>query len=449
MNEEWATLDAVTTIEACTTVIPGPRSLTLAQTLRQFEARNITFLSDEYPIFWASASGATVTDVDQNRYLDLSSAFGVANVGHTNARVLAALTNQAQLLMHGMGDVHPTEIRTQLLARLASVTPGRLAQSFLGCNGSDAVETARKTAWLVTQRPGSLSFTGAYHGLSYGTLDLIGIERFATPFSSQLSPSLQQRLPYPTAGSMSLDAALTMLETTLQQHPEIGMLIIEPIAGRAGTLVPIPGYLSGMRKLADRFGVVLVFDEIYTGFGRTGRWFACEHEAVIPDLLCLGKALGGGMPLSAVIGLPEIMDAWPASTGEALHTSTFLGNPLACASALAVLDEIERLSLPERAEHLGLLLGHRLRGIAEQLKALLGHDVEARGQGMMWALDLHDAHLAHRTVIAALHRGLLLLQQGAQGTALAITPPLIISHHQLERALELLSDALAAAQKGR
>ncbi len=190
-------------------------------------------------------------------------------------------------------------------------------------------------------------------------------------------------------------------------------------------------------ELCTEFGVLLVFDEIYTGFGRTGTLFACEREGVTPDILCIGKAMGNGFPISATIARASIMDAWPRSSGEALHTSTYLGNPMGCAAALANIAEIERGGLPGRAAEMGVLLEKHLRALCAQDKA-----VAVRGRGLMWGLELHSARDASSAVMRTLERGVILLQAGPDGNVLSITPPLTIAQAQLECALEVLAECI-------
>jgi 4-aminobutyrate aminotransferase-like enzyme len=185
--------------------------------------------------------------------------------------------------------------------------------------------------------------------------------------------------------------------------------------------------------LCDERGVVLIFDEIYTGFGRTGAWFACEAEAVVPDLLCVGKALGGGFPLAATIGTPAVMDAWPRSTGEALHTATFIGNPLACAAALATLDELERLDLIARVRDRGPACGM----VLERFRAYPAV-VDVRGIGYLWAIEFTSAEVANRVVVDALAQGVIVLQSGPTGTSITLAPPLVIGDDQLARALDIV-----------
>jgi 4-aminobutyrate aminotransferase-like enzyme len=417
-------------LEQIVTPIPGPRSRELARLLATYEAPGVTYLADDYPVFWESARGAVVVDVDGNRYLDLTSAFGVAASGHTNPAVVEAIERQARTLIHGMGDVHPTEVRTRLLERLAALAPGNLTKSFLSTSGAEAVEFALKTALLATGKSRFLAYHGAYHGLTLGALEVIGIDKFRAPFA----PLIAERatfLPYPGAETTA-DAALEAVRHALRVDPDVGAIVLEPIQGRGGVIVPPDGFLSGLRALCDERGLLLILDEIYTGLGRTGTWFACEREHVVPDLLCLGKALAGGVPLSATIGTPRVIDAWPRSAGEALHTSTFLGNPLACAAALANLEELERRDV------LGLVRA-REPVLARRLDALRAHAsvVDARGRGFLWAVEFRDGALANRIVVRALARGLVLLQSGPTGTSITLAPPLTIADEQLARALDL------------
>jgi 4-aminobutyrate aminotransferase-like enzyme len=416
--------------------IPGPRTRALFAPLLAHESRNVTYLSETFPVVWESASGANVLDVDGNRYIDLTAAFGVANVGHSNAAVAAAISKQAAQLMHGMGDVHPTQVRARLLERLARVLPRGLSKTFLATTGSEAVEAALKTAVLATGKHRFVAYQGAYHGLSLGALAIGGIEKFIAPFAG-LVPDVATRLEYPDALRTDTATALARLRAAVDPLDDLAAIVIEPIQGRGGCIVPPDGYLPGLRAYCDARGMLLIFDEIYTGFGRTGDWFACEYERTIPDIMCIGKAMGGGFPISATVAQAVVMDAWPQSTGEALHTSTYLGSPMGCAAALATIDELERLALPARARELGELLEARLL-------AMLAHPVTVavRGRGCMWGLQVRSAADADRIVKAALARGVMLLQAGPSGDVLSITPPLVISPLQLHRALDIVQEVL-------
>jgi 4-aminobutyrate aminotransferase/(S)-3-amino-2-methylpropionate transaminase len=411
--------------------IPGPRSRELNALIAQYEAPGITYIADDFPIAWASAHGAIVTDADGNDYIDLTGAFSVAALGHTNAAVTAAIAAQAHHLVHGMGDVHPSDVKARLLARLAAIAPGDCSQTYLGSNGADAIEFALKTAFLATGRPRVLSYTGAYHGLSLGALPVGGIARFREPFA----PLVDERatfVAFPGARD-SLAGALDAARVVLAADARIGAVVLEPIQGRGGVIVPPDGFLRGMRALCDEFGCVLILDEIYTGYGRTGTMFACEREAVVPDILCVGKAIAGGVPLSAAIGRPVVMRAWPPSSGEALHTATFSGNPLACAAALAVLDEFERGAIVAG-------VARREPALRGRLERTRGHATvtDVRGIGMLWAIEFDTAETANRVVRAGLERGLILLQSGTTGTSITLAPPLNIEDDQLARAIDVL-----------
>lgn len=432
------------------TAIPGPGSIALGRRLGRVESRNITRVHEGGPIFWAEAAGANIVDVDGNRYIDLTAGFGVAAAGHGNAAVADAIGRQAARLPHAMGDVHPAEVKVELLERLARLAPGDLGPAILSANGGDAVEAALKTAVMATGRPGVVAFDGGYHGLGYGALAVTGIERFRSPFARQLYPGVRFA-PFPVdagggagvghSAEESLDAVRSrILESPASQDP-VGCVIVEPIQGRAGIRVPPTGFMSALRDLCTELGVLLILDEVYTGLGRTGRWFACQHEDVVPDLLVVGKSLGGGLPLSAVLGTRAVMDAWPASTGEAIHTTTFLGNPVSCAAALAHLREIEERGLVGRAGELGERLAARLESWVRERDWAASH----RGLGLMRALSLSGPDPHHRAAAAAdaaLGRGVILLPEG---DALAFTPPLVITERQLDHALDVLAEAVEAA----
>ena len=414
--------------------VPGARTGELVPGLRTFESAGVTALGSDFPVFWESAQGANVYDVDGNCYLDLTAAFGVANTGHTNAYVAAAIADQAVRLMHSMGDVHPTEVRLQLLAKLAEITPEGLSKTYLCSTGAEAVEAALKTTMLYSKKPAVASFKGAYHGLSIGALEVCGLEKFRTPFLSSL-PNKTHFFNYPTPAS-GVNSTIDAMRTTLKARGDIGGIIIEPIQGRAGTIVPPKGFMTALRTLCDELGLVLIFDEIYTGFGRTGSMFAAENEGVVPDIMCIGKAMADGFPISACIAKPEVMDAWEPSKGEALHTSTYLGNPMGCAAALANIGEIERLRLPARARQIGL-------GLAARLDALDHDNVQdIRGRGLMWGIELKDAKAAETVVKAGLQKGLILLQAGEAGNVISITPPLTITEKQLYYAIDLLDELI-------
>ena len=422
--------------------------------LRQYESRNVMFSEADgsWPIVWERAKGVHVWDTDGKKYLDLTAAFGVAAAGHANPNVVRAGQKQMARLLHAMGDVHPHALKAKLAQALSRLTFGRWAKGHRGSSkvifsnsGFEAVETALKTAMLATGKPGIIAFEGGYHGLGYGALNATHRGHFRDPFRLQLK-EFGHFVKFPEA-----EKDLPSLEKSLRQvfrRQKIGAILAEPIQARGGMNVPPAGFLGLLRKLCDESGALLVLDEIYTGFGRTGRWFACEHSGVIPDLVCLGKALTGGFPLSACVGRAGLMDtAWPTSDGEAIHTSTFLGHPVGCAMALAEISEIRRLKLCARSAALGEFL------LAELLKAQgprSGAVWAARGIGLMAGLELTlpDGKPATQLALGAikqlLQRGYIFLPEGAHANVISFTPPLTITQTQLAKAVAELKDVLAA-----
>jgi 4-aminobutyrate aminotransferase/(S)-3-amino-2-methylpropionate transaminase len=428
-------------------VPPGRASRSLSDRLAGVESRNVTFRSREFPIFWRKARGSNVWDPDGNRYVDLTAGFGVAAAGHGNRRVVSAIRKQLAHQLHGLGDVHPPAAKVRLLETLAARSPWADTRTVLTNSGSEAVEVALKTARLATGKPGALAFTGAYHGLTYGALALTDRAHFRAPFADQLNPHVR-RAPFPAAGATDAEAGLAAVEAALDGPggDQVGCVVVEPIQGRGGIVVPPAGFLSGLGDLCRRRGLLVIHDEIYTGCGRTGAWFAAAHEDAVPDLLCLGKAMSGALPISACLGSAAAMDAWPASEGEAIHTSTFLGNPLACAGAAASLDEIHRRDLPARAAEVGAAWRAELEEIATRRPIVR----EVRGRGLMLGLELIEpatglpaTERAGEVMREALRRGWILLPDGPDANVLALTPPLTIDARLLTRASAVLDELLA------
>jgi 4-aminobutyrate aminotransferase-like enzyme len=433
--------------------LPGPLSLSMARRLSAVESRNVTHLTPEAPVFWEEARGANVRDVDGNIFLDLTGAFGVSSAGHAPPRVVAGIRDQSQRLIHGMGDVHPPAKKVEFLEALAALSPWSDSRIILGSSGSEAVEAALKTSLLATGRPGILAFEGAYHGLTLGALATTHRDDFRGPFFSRLYPGARFA-PFPDSVRDGDEAAAQCLDRVrwiLREGDggdEVGAVIIEPVQGRAGVRIPPPGFLERLAEVTREAGALLIFDEIFTGLGRTGKLFACLHEGVLPDLLCLGKGLGGGLPLSACLGPAGVMNAWPPSNGEAIHTSTFLGNPLACSAGLAFLEELAEEDLVERSRLLGDTLLFRLRDSLRDAPGVL----EVRGKGLFLGVEMVDPSgrvplrgAGARVAAHALQEGMLLLPAGEWGHVLELSPPLMITEEQLDWAVPRLARLIRRA----
>lgn len=416
--------------------------------LRAHESRNVTFMEADgsWPIVWERAQGVHVWDAEGKKYLDLTAAFGVAAAGHANKNVVRAGQKQMAKLLHAMGDVHPHALKAQLAKKLSDLTFGRWNKTsgkvIFGSSGFEAVEAALKTAVLATGKRGIIAFEGGYHGLGYGALNATHREHFRSPFRPQLR-EFGQFAKFPKK-----KGELPALKKSLSQifrRGKIGAILVEPIQARGGINVPPPEFLPLLRKLCDEHGALLILDEIYTGFGRTGKWFACEHWQTVPDLICLGKALTGGFPLSACVGRADIMDAaWPTSNGEAIHTSTYLGHPVGCAMALAQIREIEKLKLCQRSAAMGEILLAELKRFQ-----VSSFRFQARGLGLMVGIEmtLPSDEPATQAALAAikklLHRGFIFLPEGEHANIISFTPPLTISRAQLTAAARALHQALS------
>ncbi len=434
------------------TSVPGPRSLALAERLSAVESRHVTYLGSDFPVFWEEARGANVRDVDGNVFLDLTGAFGVALTGHADSKLTGAVSRQSERLVHGMGDVHPPSIKVSLLERLAAILPWSGTRTFLASSGTEAVEAALKTALLATGRPGILSFEGGYHGLTLGSLAATARPQFRAPFAERLYGGTAV-LPFPDPLREAAPGAgeiLDRLEETLDAGAPggepIGAVVVEPVQGRAGIRIPPEGFFGRLGAIVREAGALLVADEIFTGLGRTGAVLASHRVGLEPDLVCLGKALGGGFPLSACAGPAEVMDAWPESTGEALHTSTFLGHPATAAGALAFLDRLEEDDVPERAADLGARLLDGLRRALGELRCV----AEVRGLGLMIGIELVEdpetlqpaQGLAADVAAAALWKGILVLPAGEDGHVVELTPPVVLTPEQVDAAVEGVSRAI-------
>lgn len=430
---------------------PGPQSRTWLTRAMQhgapmgptFEAEQRGLVRAAVPpsaIVYSTALGSNVLDVDSNRYVDLAAGFGAMLVGHRHPYVIRVLNLQSERLLQALGDVHPSEAKIALMERLARLYPERGAKVILGQSGADAVTAALKTAALFTGKPGVLAFRASYHGLSYGPLAATGLrDSYREPFAAQLNPHVGF-IGYP-GDQAELDAVLTEARAVLARG-ETGAVLVEPILGRGGCVVPPDGFLRELRALTRERGALLLADEIWTGLGRSGEQLYSLRGGVVPDLLCLGKGLGGGVPVSACVGSGDVMAAWRREQ-EVVHTATFAGAPLACTTALATLDVLQREDLVTRSRE----LGERLR---LQIERVVGdrEDVAAvRGAGLMIGVELRGGPgAASRLQRRLLERGYIASTGGGRRETLVLTPALTIADRLLDGFVASLRGALQASE---
>lgn len=413
---------------------PGPRSRALANDLAELESpafedrrqeRAKASGEDQSPVVYARAWGSNVEDVDGNVYVDLVAGFGALLLGHGDARVEAAVRKQSQAITLALGDVYATEPKIELLRRLATLFPEAGARVMLGSSGADAITAALKTAVLATGKSGVVAFEGAYHGLTHGPLAVCGLNpRFREPFVGQTG-NFARFAPYP-ATEADLPRTLAAVDAAFATGT-IGAVVVEPILGRGGCVVPPASFLPELRRITRAAGALLVVDEIWTGFGRSGATFATP-DGVIPDVICVAKGLGGGYPISACIGSARAMDAWGAHGGGAIHTATHFGWPVACAAALATLDAIAHDRIAERARE----VGDRFR--ANLAAATRGTSIrDVRGRGLMIGLEVDGgAGAALALGRRLLAEGWLVLTGGTAGDVLTLTPALTIDEGLLD-----------------
>ncbi|MCB9601633.1 MAG: aspartate aminotransferase family protein [Sandaracinus sp.] len=414
---------------------PGPRSRALVDVLARTECPAFTARrarraeasgAPQDPIVWSEAAGSNVVDADGNVYVDLTSGFGVAAIGHAHPRVVAAIEAQSKKLLHALGDLHPSDVKIALLDRLAALAPFPGARVVLSQSGSDAVETALKTAVLATKKSGVLAFEGGYHGLSHGPLAACGYSlAFRAPFADQLGAHVR----FATWHETDLDAALASVDATWRD--DVGAVLVEPLQGRGGCRPCPDGFLEALSRRCAERGALLVVDEILTGLGRCGAPFLSVSLGATPDLVVVGKALGGGLPVSACLGRAEAMAAWGDPAGEAIHTGTFFGHPLGCAAALAALDVLEDESLAARAHEVGARF-------ATKLAAATGRPVT--GAGLLLGVRFERPVLD--LVARLLARGYLTLPAGADARTLQLAPALTVDEALLDGFVVALAEEL-------
>jgi 4-aminobutyrate aminotransferase/(S)-3-amino-2-methylpropionate transaminase len=427
------------------TEIPGPRSRSIVERKERVVADPLSLY---LPIVVAEGHGATLTDVDGNTYIDFAGGVGCLNVGHAHPKVVEAVQEQAAKFFHTDFTIVPYEVYVTLAERLVALAPfsGPAKAAFFNA-GTEAVENAVKFARAYTGRPAVIGFEGAFHGRTLLSLTLTSKTH---PYKAGLGPFAPEvyRVPFPSEyrGIDATDALAALERALLTQvaAETVAAIVLEPVQGEGG-FVPAPGeFVEGVRAICDRHGIVLVADEVQTGFGRTGRMFAIEHFGVEPDLMTVAKSIAAGLPLSAVVGKAEIMDA-PA---ESAVGGTYVGNPVAQAAAVAVLDVFEEEGLVERAEHIGETIRSRMLGWQERFPAI----GDVRGLGAMLAVEYVEdrqtkrpaPQIASRVAEEAAGRGLLLLKAGIHSNCNRVLCPLVISDAELEEALGAWEEALEA-----
>ena len=386
------------------------------------ENAHLAGVYQKFPVALVKGKGATVWDANGKAYIDCMSGYGVSLVGHCHPKVVAAIQEQCEKLISCHGSFYNDKL-AELAEKLANISPKELNRIFLCNSGAESVECALKAAVKYTQKTEVISMTRGFHGKTLGALSATHNPKYRGAFEHLI----EQNFRFVPFGKIER-AQEAVTEKT-------AAVIVEPVQGEGGVYVAPDGYLKALRDLCDEKGAVLVFDEVQTGFGRTGRMWASQHWNIVPDIMCVSKAMGGGMPIGATIAKDEVMDS--LEIGE--HSSTFGGNPLACAAACATIDVIVEEKLPKRAQ----VLGDEFKKILQEMVSELRILREVRGLGLM--VGLESRTFIGDVLSEALNRRLLLLYAGK--TVIRFLPPLVIEISQLEKAAQILKDVLLEEEK--
>ncbi|WP_280193779.1 4-aminobutyrate--2-oxoglutarate transaminase [Nocardia farcinica] len=434
------------------TDLPGPASRAIAERRRASVAAGV---GSSLPVYAADADGGVVVDVDGNSLVDLGSGIAVTSVGAAHPAVVEAVRAQAGRFTHTCFMVTPYEGYVRVAEELAALTPGTHdKRTVLFNSGAEAVENAIKVARLATRRTAVVAFDHAYHGRTNLTMALTAK---SMPYKAHFGPFAPEiyRMPmsYPFRDGAALDGPAAAQRVIDRIEKQIGAdavaaIVLEPIQGEGGFIVPAPGFLPALAAWARANGVVFIADEVQTGFARTGAWFACDHEQVVPDIIALAKGIAGGLPLAAITGRAELLDrVHPGGLG-----GTYGGNPIACAAALATIATMRELDLPARARHIERVVTGRLRALAAEIPAI----GDVRGRGAMLAMEFvvpgttePDAALTRAVAAGALEQGVILLTCGTDGNVVRLLPPLVIGDELLTDALDVLDDVVRAAARNR
>lgn len=407
-------------------------------------------LSRSARIVAEKAKGSYLYDMNGDAYLDFATGIAVNNVGHCHPKVVAAIQKQAGELIHTSVTTHHMRY-IELAKKLVEIAPhSNLNSVFLANSGAEAVEGSVKLARYVTGRPGIINFRGSFHGRTMLTMALTTSKLYYREMYEPLPGAIHTALfPYEYRSHFRgkpkevLKECFDYIDMLFHQfiHPEqVAAMIVEPILGEGGYVVPPDGFLKGLRQIADEHRILLIIDEVQTGFGRTGKMFACEHEGIEPDIMVMAKGIAGGMPLSGFISRRDLTNKWPAGR----HGTTFGGNPVSCAAALATIGVIQEEKLPERAQRLGAEIVRRLKKFAEGKK----HIGEIRGRGLMIGIEFDDdkgepsKEIAEQVAAKCLENKMIVLTCGNRGQVIRLIPPLTLSDAEAEKGCEILEKSM-------
>lgn len=430
--------------------IPGEKSRELLARRQEFVARGV---SSTMSVFAAKAEGAIIEDVDGNRYIDFAGGIGVMNIGHSRPEVVKAIAEQAAKFTHTCFSVMMYEPYIDLAERIVKVVPGDYPKKAIFFNsGAEAVENAVKIARYATGKPAIITFDNAFHGRTLMTMTMTSkVKPYKHRFGPYAPEVYHAPFPYPYRMNMTAQEASEFCIRELERMfvgevapDQVAAIVIEPVQGEGGFMPAPSGFLSALKAVCEKYDILFIADEIQSGFCRTGRMFAVDHDGVAPDLMIIAKSMGAGMPISGVVGRADIMDAPPPGT----LGGTYSGNPVACAAAIAVLDLFEKEDYAARSREIGHVVTQRFLHLQERF-SLVG---DVRGLGGMAAMELVKdrttkepySHAASDVLAAAHHRGLVLIKAGMYDNVLRILVPLCVTDEQLKRGLDIFEEALSS-----
>ena len=439
---------------------PGPNSVKQTDILKEHESLSGTsdLKEGKVPVIWKYAKGCNVVDVDDNIYIDLSAGLGVVALGYSHPLIVETINSQTGKLMHTPSKSNPHVGRVELVEKLAKITPPGLNKSFLATSGALAVEIAMKAAKAYKKTYWFVAFHGGFHGNNMqGALSLTSFKAYRDPYHPLLPGIVFVPFPYCYRCAFGKEypscdlQCVRFLEYTITNPAtgvgDVAAVVVEPVQGVAGWIVPPNEFLKGVRKICDENNILLILDEIYTGFGRTGKLFCFEHSNIIPDIFAVGKGMASGFPMAAAIGKGEVMDNFGP------HTSTFMGNPIGCACSLASIDAILKMGLVERTRKLG---EHFLNSLKEETEncSIVG---DVRGKGLLVGIELVKDRRskkpapeeAEKVLTAALKRGLIFHSGGIFGNFIRMSPPLVITEEQVDYSVRAVCEALREVEKSR